>query len=1007
MVRNVNSGNNALELVSASIFAKDFNPQLFKGTLPKPDEYLTDTRQLAYCLALLQASPSPDSSINDSLSEATRIWLRNTTTNEDEQERLKTMATELLLEFMHDEQKDEKATAEIACIASVLESNNFRSLLGIFVDSLKDPVFVPVHTLEALDRVIQCATPGSIGSDDLTKILDYVNLCLQGTYEQSPDRVYRLTRTVSHIVDAMVNDNIKDLDRKKLRTPLLLYTKELLKSADPYIVYQATYALQALLHVPEIEMPWMTALRHTEAEFRGTANLFSTRKSYNPGRFIDSAQGRLKDASQTIGAVGDAYMNSSILKMSHQELIEALKGSFNKKQDWYPILRDIDTLLQNGELAKVKAKICNALCRHDFAFQWGVCLRLGNLAADPMWDVDSQEGAVAFLGEIYRNDTVWGQDTKVKQFILDILMRLASTSGCAKQAADRLLQEFAKDISTRKQALYNVSLKEEPSSHPWMVAPPLPSSSPLLSRIQKPFAVEANMQMFARARLAELGDPVYIAPEAKAYRQAADYDSGAGKSTFNKELERELWKDYYNCKDRILRKQKKIPIFVSLPIVNKLESDLVGRQLREAHFSEVQIQELKANREFVLICDGYDEYTPKCNLYNFNQLNWPGQWKAQMVISCRSEYLGHDYRYLFRPSERHDQTGEELLQEAVIAPFSKERIQAYIEKYVAKDASQREAKAAIRWEVKDYLRAFNGIPSLQELITNPFLLTLSIRVLPSMVRLGSSTKVTRVMLYDQFMEQWVQQGKERLTKRAFIEDDKKAFDILSVDGFSQNAIRFVKELAVAIFKNQDGTPVVEYSDQESNTWKASFFSHDASKRLLCEACPLHRNGNLHRFIHQSVLEYALARAVFEPQSRDGVASSTVSVSNADSPLFWENFANKSAVIEFLTERVQNEPVFKQQLYAFIEYSKTGDKWCIAAANAITILIRAGVRFDGEDLRGIRIPGADLRGGEFESAQLQGADLRNANLRDIWLRQANLSNAQMSGVQFGEWPYLQE
>ncbi|OAQ22470.1 WD40 repeat-like protein [Linnemannia elongata AG-77] len=79
----------------------------------------------------------------------------------------------------------------------------------------------------------------------------------------------------------------------------------------------------------------------------------------------------------------------------------------------------------------------------------------------------------------------------------------------------------------------------------------------------------------------------------------------------------------------------------------------------------------------------------------------------------------------------------------------------------------------------------------------------------------------------------------------------------------------------------------------------------------------------------------------------------------------------------------------------------------AAANAITILVRAGVRFNGADLKGIQIPRADLSGGQFDSAQLEGADLRKANLRNTWICQADFSKAQMAGVQFGEWPYLQE
>ncbi|KAF9360228.1 hypothetical protein BGX26_010134 [Mortierella sp. AD094] len=73
---------------------------------------------------------------------------------------------------------------------------------------------------------------------------------------------------------------------------------------------------------------------------------------------------------------------------------------------------------------------------------------------------------------------------------------------------------------------------------------------------------------------------------------------------------------------------------------------------------------------------------------------------------------------------------------------------------------------------------------------------------------------------------------------------------------------------------------------------------------------------------------------------------------------------------------------------------------IAAANAITILVRSGTQFNGADLREIKIPGADL-------SLLEGADLRKVNLQNIWLRQANLRGTQMDGVQFGELPFLQE
>ncbi|KAG0298721.1 hypothetical protein BGZ98_000094, partial [Dissophora globulifera] len=636
-----------LELIPASIFAKDYHPQLFKGTPPKVDEDFSDTHQLAYCLAILQASPSP----GDLIDEATRIWLHKTKTNEEEQERIKTMATNTLLEFMRDGLQDEKTTAEIACIAPLLDSSNFQSLIGIFVNSLKDSALLPIHTLEGLDRVIKYANPGSMDHNDLIKILEHVKLCLQ-TYTQSSSHTYRLMRSISHILDTMVDGNIKDLDHKKIHTSLLLYLERLKIKPDPYLAFQVAYTSQALLRILNEEKPWQTTLRHTWTAVKETANIFGTTKSFNVGQFINTIQGR-------------------------SEVAVHIFEDFR-----YEMLRGIDALLQTGELTKVKTMICNAPCRHELDFQWGVCQRLGNLAADPIWDADSQEGAVAFLGEIYRNDAVWGQNTQVKRFILDILMQVSSTPGSLK------------------------SVKE------------------FLSSNKKVLLLWGN--------------------------------SGTGKSTFCKELERKLWEDYSNCENRILKKQQKIPIFVALADIDMLEPDiidmptpdftgllaldftgitkletrhrpepdLISRQLRKAGFSKAQIKALRASRKFVLICDGYDEYQRMRNLYNINQLNRPGQWNAQMVISCRSEYLGHDYRHLFQPENRDGQRGEMLLQEAVIAPFSNDRIQAYIEKYVAKEAPQ--------WEVKDYMRVFDQISDVQDLVTNPSLLSLSLQELPHM-----------------------------------------------------------------------------------------------------------------------------------------------------------------------------------------------------------------------------------------------------------------------------------
>jgi len=612
-------------------------------------------------------------------------------------------------------------------------------------------------------------------------------------------------------------------------------------------------------------------------------------------------------------------------------------------------------------------------------------------------------------------------------------------------AAEILLRDLESSDDIKKRVLYRACRENGPIAYPLKVTLPELASPSLLDRVQNRPDVEGNLRILRRQRTKEQGNAVYIQPQAKASLQAADDtrfplmdkvkeflgsnqkvflllgDSGAGKSTFSRELEFDLWQSYTNKADRI-------PLHINLPAIDKPEHDMIAKQLRRDEFTESQIREMKHYRKFILICDGYDESQQTHNLYMSNRLNQDGEWDAQMVISCRSEYLGSDYRDRFQPGNRNQRLDSPLFQQAVITPFSIHQIHDYIKQYVSVNEPL--------WREEDYRQALDLIPSLKDLVKNPFLMTLSLDVLPRMVDPGqhlTSARVTRVALYDHFVEQWLERGKKRLAEKDMSPWMREAFEKLSAQGFTLNGIEYLKKFAAAIYKEQGGQPVVEYShlvDQES--WKEAFFN-SREMQLLHEACPLTRNGNQHRFIHRSLLEYGLARAVFDPQDRKnrvaletalnrrGSVSSSLSVEigcgeettvttteqepDPNSPLVWRRFVGDYSLLQFLEERVHQEPVFKNQLLEYIENSKTDKKWRIAAANAITVLVRAGVQFIGTDLRGIQIPGADLSYGMFDSVQLEEANLRKVNLRGAWLRQTDLSKADMTGVQFGELPYL--
>ncbi|KAF9350863.1 hypothetical protein BGX34_000955, partial [Mortierella sp. NVP85] len=614
--------------------------------------------------------------------------------------------------------------------------------------------------------------------------------------------------------------------------------------------------------------------------------------------------------------------------------------------------------------------------------------------------------------------------------------------------AETLMQELEANANLQQRIFIQTCREKNLTTYPLKAALPSLASPSLLDRVQNKPDAEGTLRQLRKQRLKEQGNAVYIQPQAKSSLKSPDDqrfsllekveefldsdqkvflllgDSGAGKSTFNRHLECELWNKYKKNTGRI-------PLFINLPAIDKPEQDMIAKHLRKAEFTEPEIRELKVNRKFILICDGYDESQQTHNLYVSNRLNQPGEWTAQMVVGCRSEYLGVDYRDRFQPGDRNSRPEPGQFQEAVITSFTPDQIQDYIKQYV----SVRQPL----WKAEDYERALDLIPGLKELVRNPFLMTLSLEVLPRMVDPGehlSVTHITRVALYDQFIEHWLERGKKQISEMNLSSQAKAAFESLTDEGFTQNGVDFLKKLSVAIYREQDGHPIVKYSrfkDEES--WKTAFFSRNEEKQLLRKTSPLTRDGNQYRFIHRSLLEYGLALSVFDPNDwkekhlpmtlsgRRGSTSSAYSFHihgsttdamahaeqgpDINSPLAWRYFVNEPSVLQFLNERVQQEPVFKQQLLDYIEHSKTDKKWRTAAANAITILVRAGVQFIKQDLRGVQIPGADLSNGVLESAQLQDADLRQVNLRGAWLYKADLSRAQMGGVQFGERPFLVE
>ncbi|KAG0041359.1 hypothetical protein BGZ83_001897, partial [Gryganskiella cystojenkinii] len=1027
------------------IFPTNVDKPVFRTELPKKLDRLEKTPQLVYCTSLLPKDGSllpPSTELlhqETSLDETQRDWLKVMERDPIEQDHIRWLGTRMVEEFVKDANKDSVEISEIVLLGPVLQKEHYRRLLSCTIADFEKSGILDVDLLQGLVQLVQAASPGFLVSDDLVKILSILRVRLQGTHQQSTEHPYHLTLAVSRVLDVMAEHEVKDLDRVQEHEPLSGVLSGLKGSSEPYLMYQACYAYQALQYVPDEETALQALLRHSAGVAEGLVKISGVFK-LDLGSLLEGLESLQEALESTIATVGSVYGGVCSLMESGRGVMESLKEGFGsgQKRPWYAALRAAYTLVQAGQLKDLNQLVFEAACRRDPLFQWGICQLLGEIAVDTVWTLATRQQAVDLLGELYMNDLEWGRDESVKTWMLTVIAHLGDTSEKAVSARARaLLQDLKKDQDPTAQITY-----------PLRVRLPIPAYSPILARVQDIPYVEYDLHRLQLQQLEESRQAVYIPPQAKPTLHAKDEDffplmekvhefleserqvmlvlgdSGAGKSTFNRHLDHELWTHY--------KQGGPIPLFINLPAIFGPEQNLVAKQLQAHNFSDAQIQELKLHRQLILICDGYDESQLLDNLHKTNLLNQPGQWNTKMVISCRTQFLGPSFidRFQPQPSDWYSSSTADLFQQAVITPFTKGQIEEYIDQFRNTSSTRALFGEQPVWSTNEYVEKLMAIPNLMDLVKNPFLLTLALKTLPTIVNVKgdlSNIRITRVSLYDKFVTQWLEINMRRLQNSSLTHDEQVTFNLLQDEGFTLSCIDYMKRLSAALFKEQNGNPAVQYSHmKEKRTWKAKFFSPDPEVRLLREASPMTRTGNLYRFVHRSVMEYFYSRMVYDPNAADSddaileyglarVAFEPLCGGNSEqyildqkqtSPLYWKCLVHEPSILQFLAERVEQEPKFKQELLDFIELSKSSENWSIAASNAITILVRARTSFNGAELNNIKIRGADLSYGQFDSVQLEGADLREVKLFSVWMRQANLRRARMEGVKFGEWPYLE-
>ncbi|KAF9124871.1 hypothetical protein BG015_005011, partial [Linnemannia schmuckeri] len=602
------------------VFLHNVNVPAVRSPLPKLGARIETTSQLALCIGLLAKNCNTVEQHEDSLKNtssdtaAQLAWVKAMSQDPLEKDRALWLGTRMVDEFAADASKDPAEIAEMALIGPVLDKEHFRRLLSCIITAFDQSIILDVDLLQGLVQLVQSAPPESLISDDLIKIFGLIRIRLQGTHQQSSVHPYHLTLAVSRLLDVMADHKVQDLNRVEEHEPLSGVLSSLKGSPDPYLMYQACYAFQALQYVPNNETMLQGILRHSTGVVDGLIKVMAVIK-LDLGTVLDGLCQLQEVLGSAIEVAGTVYEGVCSLMESGQSVLEGLKEGYGKgkKRPWYPAVRAAYALAQAGQLHDLNRLIVEAPCRRDPLFQWGVCQLLGEIASGEIWEIATRQQVVELLGKLYLNDAEWGQDESVRTWMVNIISQLGSTNVEAVRVnAKALLKELQQDQGASTKLPY-----------PLRDRLPHPTSSPTLAKVQRIPPLEYDLHQLQVLRLKQSHQKVYIPPMAKPSLKAKDDDlfslmermqeflisdrqvmlilgdSGAGKSTFNRHLEHCLWTEY--------KPGSPIPLLINLPAIDRPDQDLVAKQLKIHSFSDDQILEIKLHRQLILICDGYDE----------------------------------------------------------------------------------------------------------------------------------------------------------------------------------------------------------------------------------------------------------------------------------------------------------------------------------------------------------------------------------------------------------------
>lgn len=478
--------------------------------------------------------------------------------------------------------------------------------------------------------------------------------------------------------------------------------------------------------------------------------------------------------------------------------------------------------------------------------------------------------------------------------------------------------------------------------------------------------------------------------------------AGSGKTLFTMKLVAQLWENFQDGDP--------IPLWINLSQFPETER-VVETALKQCLTSELdeniitrEINKLRITKKFIIVLDAFDETFRSACPWVFYDLE---EWNAKAIFTCRHEYLfwweNYTDSFIVYEKEKPNFQATKVL---YINPLNQEQINNFIINYVSRHPDG--------WNFDQYTNVLTKIVAMKPFIARPYFLNLMLDILPGIFNIEVDEQHPynelnlELLLAERIIEKWFDRQEKKLLNNRFLtlEPDLQ-------DKFMKHEItlaRLMKKKKKYEFCFDPAKESMElYGDSTSRDPIVKLFGlRDQSIQILQSASLIVETKDKHySFISDCLFDY-FVKKYFElgedNEAEDSNTSTDLQYSRNSDDLLHKVFVNDSSMIQTFADIASDDHEFEDRLIGFLLASKDQSDYATGAANAITILVKKGMRFNDVDLSNVKIPGANISGGFFDRANFIGADLSNVRMNHTWLRGATLDRSILNGVSFGEYPW---